>query len=301
MEQLKRGEISDFTMEKRYIRPDGSIVWVSLTVSPMWGPGEPQNYHIAIIEDITERKKVEGILINSEQKLKEANATKDKFFSIISHDLRNPFNTILGFSDLLFSNYDEYNDIERKKIIGDLNISAKNAYSLLENLLNWANAQLGRIEINKENLDLKSIIRKSIEPYLSYAEKKGIQIINNVQEKINFLADISTIRIVIGNIVNNAIKFTPTGGKISLNANKDESNVHIKISDTGVGMDKEVIRKLFRIDECKSLPGTNEEPGTGLGLILCKEFIDKNNGSIKVESKPGKGSTFTITLPVKSE
>jgi signal transduction histidine kinase len=242
---------------------------------------------------------VEQILVESEHKLKEANATKDKFFSIISHDLRNPFNTILGYSDLLTSNFDDYTEDEKRKIIAELNYSAKHTYSLLDNLLNWANTQLGRIEINKELIDLKLLVRDSIVPYLSSASEKQIRVLNNIPEDFNINCDKATIGIVIGNIFNNSIKFTEKKGLITLNAESGKESVAIKITDTGVGMTKNVKNKLFKIDECKSLPGTESEQGTGLGLILCKEFIEKNGGSIEVESELGEGSTFTIKLPVE--
>jgi len=300
MDKLNKGEIVNFSREKRYIRKDGSIVWVNLTVSPMLASGEEQKYHITVAEDITDRKKFKDILIKSENQLKEANATKDKFFSIISHDLRNPFNTILGFSDLLSSKYDEYADDERKKIAEELNNSAKHTYSLLQNLLNWANTQLGRIEINKEVHKVKDLVADSIDPYLSAVANKKIEIFNNIPDDIDLWADIRTVKTVIGNIFNNAYKFTPKGGRITLSVSLEENFVKINISDTGIGIDEKIRNNLFRIDECKSLPGTENEQGTGLGLILCKEFAEKNDGTIEIESELGKGSTFTIILPRKA-
>jgi signal transduction histidine kinase/Tfp pilus assembly protein PilF len=225
------------------------------------------------------------------------NATKDKFFSIIAHDLKNPFTVILGFADLLSSDYDNLDDTDRKKYISEISRSSESTYSLLENLLDWAISQQGRLKLTKEKLNLKELINLSIEPYKSMARKKNINLKNTVSDEIIIEADKYTITTSIGNIVNNAIKFTPPGGQITIDAISDSNQIEISIKDSGVGMSQKQILNLFRIEESFSTSGTNNEKGTGLGLILCQEFIEKNGGNIKVESKIGKGSKFTISLP----
>ncbi|WP_372754625.1 ATP-binding protein [Labilibaculum sp.] len=231
------------------------------------------------------------------EKLVEINATKDKFFSIISHDLRSPFTSILGFADLLNNEYDTIDDAEKREMINDLNKSSRHAYNMLANLLSWARSQTGRIEICKESLDLKELVKKSIAPYLLNASGKKIKIVNNVPSEIMFSIDKNTFLTFMGNLVNNAIKFTPEGGTITINYHENSDDIELHVIDNGVGMTPESIEKLFRIDQNICTNGTKGEKGTGLGLILCKEFIEKNGGNISVRSEVGKGSEFIITLP----
>ena len=238
-------------------------------------------------DEITEQNKNLGIL----------NATKDKFFSIISHDLRNPFNSILGFTDLLNNEYDAIDDADKREIIESLHKSAQSTYELLENLLTWAQSQKGEIIINKEVLDLKGLVEISISPYALNISSKNIKVVINIPFEIKLLVDRNTSITIIQNLVNNAIKFTPESGTITINYKKNEDNIELHIIDTGVGMSPKVISKLFRIDENVSTEGTNNEKGTGLGLILCREFVNKNGGNISVLSEEGKGSEFIVTFP----
>jgi signal transduction histidine kinase len=236
------------------------------------------------------------ILSKQYEKVNLLNATKDKFFTIISHDLKSPFNSILGFTNLLVEDYDNFGDTQKRKILNSLSKSSQLAYELLENLLTWARTQTGQIEINKERLNLKELVETSIAPYKYNASKKNIEIATNVPPDTKLSIDRNTSMTFIGNLVNNAIKFTPEGGSITINYHENEDNIELHIIDTGVGMTSEVIGKLFKIDEDISTKGTNNEKGTGLGLILCKEFINKNGGDISVRSEVGKGSDFIITL-----
>ena len=251
--------------------------------------------------DISKQK--EKLQIQSEElkeknkRLKLLNSTKDKFFAIISHDLRSPFNGILGFANLLVENYDNFDDSHRKEIILLLRESSQSAFELLENLLSWSRIQRGQIEINKEKLNLKELVENSIAPYKYNASKKNIDIITDIPIDAQIFIDKNTIMITIANLVNNAIKFTPEGGHIKINYNKNKVNIELHIIDNGIGMTAEVIEKLFRIDENISTRGTNNEKGTGLGLILCKEFIQKNGGNLSVISEVEKGSDFIITIP----
>jgi len=233
----------------------------------------------------------------SNEKLNLLNSTKDKFFAIISHDLRSPFNSILGFTDLLVEDYDSYDDSRRKEIILLLSKASQCAFNLLDNLLTWSRAQRGQIKINKEQLNLKQLVETSIAPYKYNASKKNIEIIINIPADITVFIDRNTAKICVENLVNNAIKFTPEGGSVTIDYHENENNIELSIIDTGVGMTAEAIGKLFRIEEGISTKGTNNEKGTGLGLILCKEFINKNGDDISVFSEVGRGSKFIITHP----
>jgi len=233
----------------------------------------------------------------SEIKLRELNATKDKFFSIIGHDLKSPFNSIIGFSNLLveqiknkdIEGIDEYANIVLK--------SSNNAMDLLLNLMEWSRSQTGRMEFNPEYFDLVSCINKIILLYVDIAGQKSITIKNILPHKASVFADNAMISTVLRNLISNAIKFTIPGGKIIVSAMEKQNEIIFSVSDNGVGISKNSIEKLFRIDQSYSTTGTNEETGTGLGLILCKEFVEKHNGKIWVESEEKKGSTFYFTLP----
>lgn len=278
-------------------KKDGQEIPVLMTLSLLTDE-ENKPFGIAsMASDITEQKNIEKELTKSKAAAESTNATKDKFFKIISHDLRGPFNGILGFSNLLNTQYDALDDLERKSYIQKMNKSSLLAFKLLENLLTWARTQTDGIKINKQNLNLKQLIDTSISPYLSNADSKNIRVINNIKPDLFVSIDENTALTFIGNIVSNAIKFTHIGGLVTIDLQINENNKELHITDTGVGMSPDVIDKLFCIDEEISTKGTNNEKGTGLGLILCKEFIEKNGGSIIVKSELNKGSEFIITLP----
>jgi two-component system, sensor histidine kinase and response regulator len=236
-------------------------------------------------------------IVKQNAKLKLLNTTKDKFFKIISHDLKSPFQSIIGFSNLLNTKYDSLDDFKRKAFIQEMNTATLYAYDLLENLLTWARTQTDEIQINKEKLNLKELVETSIYTLLSNANAKNIRIINIVQPELIISIDENTALTIIRNIVSNAIKFTHKGGHITIGSASNEGNIKLHISDTGVGMTPEVIDKLFHIGENVSTKGTDNEMGTGLGLILCKEFVEKQGGAITVKSEVNKGSKFIISLP----
>jgi signal transduction histidine kinase/Tfp pilus assembly protein PilF len=231
------------------------------------------------------------------QQLKLLNATKDKFFTIISHDLKEPFNSILGYAELLRLKFDTYDDSKKIQYITEINNSLKFVYKLIENLLAWAQTQTGKISIIKESLNLRELVETGIDPYRLNASRKNINIVIKVPVVMEMLIDKNTSLTFIGNIVNNAIKFTPEGGSISVEANDRNDHVELHFIDTGVGMPQEIIEKLFRIDSSITTEGTNNEKGTGLGLVLCKELIEKNGGTISVKSEVNKGSEFIVLLP----
>jgi len=240
-------------------------------------------------------------LSESEKHLRELNATKDKFFSIVAHDLKNPFNTLIGFSDVLVNNYDALGIEQMKEIHQHILSASRRGFNLLENLLEWSRAQTGRIKWKPEIIDLKDVIGDIMELLVSTANSKQIELIDNIPENSLVFADNNMINTVIRNLISNALKFTLPNGKVIVSCQQESMMRLISVEDNGLGISDEDQQKLFRIDVNHSTVGTADEKGTGLGLILCKEFIEKNNGTIWIESQLGKGSKFIFTLPVANE
>ncbi len=238
-------------------------------------------------------------LLEQNKTLSVLNATKDKFFSIISHDLKSSFYAILGFSDILLEKHKKYDDEERENMINLVNISANSAFKLLENLLTWSGSQSGAIKYLPEKLGIKTLLFETLSNLQVLANKKNIQILDAILENELIFADKNMIATVFRNLISNAIKFTSNGGSIIISSKKqiDSDFIEISVKDNGVGVPKGIIGELFRIDKNTSTQGTENETGTGLGLILCKEFIEKHGGKIWVESKESEGSTFHFTIP----
>ena len=253
---------------------------------------------LGMVQDITDRKKAEQILKENETKLLQLNAEKDKFFSIIAHDLRSPFNVFLGFTQMMVEELDTMPIKDLQKITMSMRNSATNLFQLLENLLDWSRFQRGLLNFNRELLFLKPKITESIQLSIDSASKKGVKIEVNIPENIEVFADSNMIGSVIRNLTSNAVKFTPKGGKISIEACQTSDNfVEVSVIDSGVGMNEDIIDNLFRLDDKTSRRGTDGEPSTGLGLIICKDFVEKNGGKIWALSKVDKGSTFKFTIP----
>jgi signal transduction histidine kinase len=231
------------------------------------------------------------------KELEQLNATKNKLFTIIAHDLRNPFNGILGFVDLLMNEYENFDDFQRREMITLIEKSSKNTYELLENLLLWSKIQIDKVEINKKQANLKNLITGAVSAYLHVAEKKSISFTLHVPENLTVFADEFTLKIIVANLFSNAVKFTPREGAITIGATRSGGFVEIMVSDTGKGIPPEIIPTLFSIGANNTTLGTENEKGTGLGLTFCSEFVEKNGGKIWVDSEIGKGTTFRFTLP----
>lgn len=255
---------------------------------------------IATIRNITERKKTERILMESETRLRKANATKDKFFSIIAHDLRNPFSTILGACDMIAGDIKNFSYDELHFCVKSIQDSAKSTYELLENLLEWSRTQTGKFNFDPENILLEKIIVDEFSAAQKYAKSKKIKMNYEIKSDIRIFADTQMLKFVIRNLLMNAIKFTNRNGIIKISASQQKENVIVSVEDNGIGIDEDKMEKLFDISEKISTPGTEKERGTGLGLLLCKEFIEMNHGTIWVESEVDKGSKFYFTVPVES-
>ncbi len=234
-----------------------------------------------------------------------SNNTKDKFFSIIAHDLKSPFNSIINFSELLNDNFDKYDVKKQKKYISIIKESSQNTFKLLENLLLWSRSQQGVIKLIPGKIDLKVLLFETMFSIKEQASNKNIQIFDMVPENKIIFADKNMLSTVLRNLITNAIKFTPKNGNITISTKEvsEDNNqefINMSVKDTGVGIKKEIQSKIFEITENTSTQGTENETGTGLGLIICKEFIEKHGGKIWVESKFREGSCFNFSLPAFS-
>lgn len=233
-------------------------------------------------------------IVNTE--LERLNRTKDKFFSIIAHDLRNPFNAIIGFSELLRNDFYEIDNQQKLNLLELINVSSETAYNLLENLLQWARTQTDKIKYNPEDFNLHDAVQQVINLHGIIAQKKSVVINNHIPPETLVHADKNMVNTILRNLISNAIKFSRPDGGIEVSAKHTADCVEVSVRDTGVGMSHESLGKLFRIDTYHSTSGTMGETGTGLGLIICKEFVEKNNGRIKASSQEGSGTTLTFTL-----
>jgi signal transduction histidine kinase len=246
------------------------------------------------IQELTEAR---NALAAGEQELREANAAKDKFLAILAHDLRNPFSGLKILADLLADRYDELDDESRRRYGRMISAGASQGLELLSQLLSWARSQSGKIHWEPRRFLLKSVLEEEIALLSGLAGNKRIDLAARIDENTEVFADPQMISTVVRNFLSNSIKFTPPGGRVVLAAAPRNGFVEVAVSDTGIGIEKSDLEKLFRIDVHHTTRGTNDEGGSGLGLLLCKEFVEKHNGRISVESEPGRGSTFSFTLP----
>jgi signal transduction histidine kinase len=226
------------------------------------------------------------------------NAEKDKFFSILAHDLRGPLSAFVAATQIITEEIQTMGIEEIKELTESMKISATNIYRLLENLLEWSRLKRGGMDFVPEKINLRQKFELYTEVLSESAKKKDIEIVMTISDKIFVFADNHMFDATVRNLVSNAIKFTPTGGKVTVAAeNNSDHLIEVKITDSGIGMTKELKEKLFVLNEKTSRPGTDGESSTGLGLLLCKEFIEKNGGKIWVESEVGKGSSFYFSIP----
>lgn len=295
---LKSGQNGE--IEVKVVTSSGNEMYYITTADPVRDENGKICWVSCISKNITERKRAELALKESERRLHQLNADKDRFISILGHDLRTPFNSLLGLSAVLSEKIQEYDILKIKKIAGDINKTAQNAFNLLEDILLWARIQQGSVPFNPRRLSLEEICKNSVEVLKPNADAKNITI-RYWAEGIHVFADSDMIRTVFRNIVSNAIKFTDNGGVINIKAEKKDENVTISVSDNGIGIQPEDLTKLFNISEVFTTMGTSGEKGTGLGLLLCKDFIEKHNGKILLKSEVGKGTDFVFILPYESQ
>lgn len=233
------------------------------------------------------------------EELDKSNRTKNRLISIISHDLKNPFHSLIGFSDLLVNEAERFSEEEKHSFFKSMNDTSKKAFELLENLLDWTRLQTSEIPFNPADLQVSDTIQSVLDLLQSHATDKGIVMQTDVSEETIVYGDSRMFETILRNLLSNAIKYTAYGGKIIISTQDQNEFIRFSVEDTGVGMDKEQVSNLFKIDKKASRPGTSNELGTGFGLILCREFVNKNGGELSVESSPGMGSTFSFTVPIR--
>jgi signal transduction histidine kinase len=293
---IKNGKTwrSEFLNKKK----NGEMYWEDAIISPIKNnEGEIINY-MAIKQDITKLKEASNEIISKNRELSEINATRDKFFSIISHDLRSPLSSILNLSELFIDENYTFTAEELKSFGQSINQTADSTFRLLENLLEWSRLQRGNIPFKPELIDIADFLNLCDHSIIEKAKSKQIKIEMAFDKGLSVLADENMLRSVMRNLVSNAIKFTKPDGKIQIEIEKNEAGeIQFAIRDSGIGMSAEMLSKLFNVSENVSRPGTENEPSTGLGLILCKEFVEKHGGKIRAESVEDKGSTFYFTIP----
>lgn len=275
---------------------NGNYIWIENYMTKIKKTGK-NDYLLGIIQNIDERKKNEERLTSISDELRELNLNKDKFFSIIAHDLRGPFNSLLGFSSVLQDDIEGLNKEELMEYAGYIHSSSKKLYNLVENLLQWSRIQTGRMEYQPIKIDLYEVVYKIFELVNSIAITKKINLSNELKNNLFVYADQNMLYSILQNLISNSLKFTNTGGSITIKANEFNEFTEISVEDTGIGIKKYNVEKLFRIDVSFTSTGTAQEEGTGLGLIICKELVEKNKGKIRVESVFGKGSKFIFTIP----
>jgi len=270
---------------------------------------------VHIARDITSRKKAEEKLQEYNKELEELNASKDKFFSVIAHDLKSPFQGLLGFTDLLLDDFDILDKDEIKKYVLNIRNASHNTYSLLENLLEWSRMQSGRMQFKLTRFDISEEISEVLDILNSNAIRKGISLEKHVESGLIVEADQNMIHSVIQNLVSNAIKFSNQRGRVIVSTeilplaelhkthqcSCNRSCIKVSVKDEGIGIHPDALQRIFSLSDHYTIPGTANEPGTGLGLILCKEMVERHGGELTVNSKPGAGSTFSFTLPLPGE
>jgi PAS domain S-box-containing protein len=288
--------VFDFEQEYRLKNKEGKYCWYSdFTHVARNSEGEVTDYQ-AYLFDITSRKETEEALVQSEKELRNLNTMKDKFFSVIAHDLRSPFQGLLGMSSILVEDEELALD-ERKLFMKKLHEGLKTQFNFIDTLLTWNRSQRGAIEFKPELNNLSSLIQETLSLLKENIKKKNLNFSNSFDEEIFAVFDKNMLATVIRNLISNAIKFTHRGGEITLSVQEQNSSILFTIRDNGIGIEETDLDKLFRIDAHFSVKGTEDENGSGLGLIICKDFVEKHNGKLWVESEIAKGSSFHFSIP----
>jgi len=296
LELLEKGGFQVY--EAKVIAADKKLYNYLFTKSIMYDHKGKKSGIIGVMQDISNIREAENKILMEQEKLRMLNATKDRFFSIIAHDLRNPFNAILGLTKRLNQNIKSFNLDVILEYIQIIHKSTEQTSILLENLLSWASTQTKSLTPELKDNRITDLVNQTINVLLESANVKKIVLNNKIYDDFHVLADANMVLTILRNIIGNAIKFTPEEGQITITAQIKGECVDIMIKDTGVGMTSEIINNLFKVDQIVQTKGTNEEVGSGLGLVLCKELIDLNNGKISIESEENKGSSFIVSLPV---
>jgi PAS domain S-box-containing protein len=252
---------------------------------------------VYMFRDITQRKLAEEALKESEKHLLELNEIKNRFFSILSHDLRSPFSGLIGFVEILKEDFSSLPELEKEDFINEIDLTTKNIYAFLEDLLEWSRLNMSSFKAQIQILKLYDEVEEVFNLLTYNARRKGVRLVNELNKLDCAVGDSAMVKLLLRNLVSNAIKFSSKNDIVRIYSKTNNTNTEISIADTGTGIPAEALPKLFRLDVKYSTPGSNAETGSGIGLVLCKEILDKLGGKILVESELGKGSTFTFSLP----
>jgi len=293
-EQLQK---SDHIQEFDYCVKHDGMCWYNAKISPRRNAQGELSGITIVSRHITERKEAEDRMRQQKEELNELNATKDKFFSILAHDLKNPFASLYSLSQVVDENYQNMDEEDKLIALRRIHQSTELIYNLLENLLTWSKSQSGRMEYIPSQFELATLVQENVNLHMLHAEKKGISLHCNISTECSAYADRQMINTVLRNLVNNAVKFTGSGKEVSVSVKQEGAFMEVEVKDQGVGIAPENLKKLFRIDMKYKTDGTSGEKGTGLGLILCHELTLKNNGAIWCQSEINKGTSFFFTVP----
>jgi PAS domain S-box-containing protein len=297
-EIIKYGKVIE-NIEEKQTWIGSEVDWGSTTKAPIHNDAGEIIGTFGITRDITSRKLAQEALAQSEIKLRELNTIKDKFFSIIAHDLRGPFNGLFGLLDMVREDFDEIGVKTVKENLETINYILRNLFQLLEDLLEWGRIQRNAIEFSPINENISRTIKNVVDLYSINAKNKNINLSVELPDCLNVAYDKKMISTVVRNLLTNAIKFTQPWGSIKIITENEADQVKVTVQDTGIGISNNNLQRLFNLTEYFSTQGTNNEGGTGLGLILCKEFVEKHGGKISVETELKKGSIFSFTIPKK--
>jgi len=272
----------------------GDMIWMIVSAEPVFNENNSIEKIICTYQDVTMLKRVQEALRESESNLRDLVATKNKFFNIIAHDLKNPFTSLMGSSEILSSYIDQLDLQKIENLAKIINEASKRGYGILQNLLDWSRSQTGMLKLCPEKINIKSLIEEHIN---EVPISKQILISSLIEQDAFVVTDKNVLNAILRNLIDNAIKFTHRNGKIYIDATHKDGKYLISVKDTGVGISAERIDAIFRPESLQTMPGTENEPGTGLGLKICREFVEKLNGEIWVESVENEGSTFIFSVP----
>jgi len=289
-----------FSAQFRFMDINEKYQWMLIKGTPRLNDQGIFSGFIGSCVNINDQIKNEEKIKKINDKLTESNKTKDKFFSIMSHDLRSPLSGLMGILEILATSYDDLKEDEKIEIITEAVNTSKSTYALIENLLEWSSINSGKLTFEPKNIELLELVNNIGTLYNQNFKNKGITFKVNVKAQTIVFADIKILETILRNLISNAIKFTPQNGTVLVNSEEDQDFTVIQVNDNGIGMDQDEMNNLFRIDKSHSTRGTDNEEGTGLGLILCKELVEKQGGKIWVVSKKGEGSTFYLSLPASN-
>jgi len=290
-----------FHMEYRIQDKQDNVKWVWEKGAAVYNAANKPVWLDGFISDISSRKRMEEELKSVASNLVELNATKDKFFSLIAHDLQNPVYAIISLSEFLSTNYRSFTELEMLSFVNQINVSAESLYTLLENLLDWAKTQTSEVTVLKEPLSLNRIVNTVIEHFKPTLEDKMIEIVFLADHDYVVDSDPRLLHTIIRNLVSNAIKYSYPNSRIQIDLVSDCEKLKLSVSDRGTGIPRRNLERIFRIDNDYRLPGTNHETGSGLGLLLVKSFVEKLGGEVSLTSKLNYGSTFSISLKLPYE